>query len=140
MTTFKDYGGEFRERYPRPTADPVSRLAHLLELHEDVGDDVVAIVATRDTYGPGVVTGLTYGDLRALSNRMFPVAPKTHYRFWVAQESGEDIHFRTNNTTAEWWSNLEQDWVLCENVRHTAEFRLVYLEAVEVEDPHGRTS
>lgn len=132
--------GEFRERHPYPGADPVRRLAHVLEIYEDIPDDTMAVTATNGLYGPGVITGLTYGDLRALSNRMFPVTPKTHYRYWMVQEPEGYIQFRTNNTTAQWLDSVEKVWVTCENVRNTADFTSNYPEAIEVVDTQGTTS
>lgn len=55
------------EKYgPAPTT-PAEALAHVLAIYADDADDREVINATSNIYGPGVRTGLTMGDLRALA-------------------------------------------------------------------------
>ncbi len=62
---------EFEQNHPHPGADPVARLRHTLEIYgNDVRDDEWAIRATSGMYPEGGVTGLTWGDLRALAERL----------------------------------------------------------------------
>lgn len=127
-----DHG--FEAVHPHPGADPVRRLAHVLEIYADQPDDAWAVRATQGAYGPDVVTGLTFGDLRALANRTFPVFPHAHYRHWAVPSVLGPMRFRTNNTSAEWWSEIEQRWVASEDARDTTEFRRVYPEAIEIKE------
>ena len=56
-----------RDQHDEPGTDPVERLRHTLAIYEgQITDDEWVIRATSNVYGPGVTTGLTWGDLRAL--------------------------------------------------------------------------
>jgi hypothetical protein len=55
--------------WPEPPAEdnPFAKVAHLLDAYgPEVGDGTVVAFATGGVYGPGVRTGLTLGDLRAV--------------------------------------------------------------------------
>lgn len=137
MTTFDESQRHFRENYPNPGPDPMQRLAHVLEIYADRPDDAWAIEATRNVYSPGVTTGLTWGDLRALVNRMFPVFPHEHYRRWSVPSVLGPMTFRTSNHRAQWWSELERMWKDSEDANNTTEFLRVYPEAAEIRRPDG---
>lgn len=65
MRNRKDY--EFIANHPEPSGSPVDRLQHVLDVYGDSAkNDQFAVEATRNIYGDGVVTGLTWGDLRGL--------------------------------------------------------------------------
>jgi hypothetical protein len=55
---------------PHPGVDPVARLAHVNARFAGMDPDEYAIVATRDVYRDGDTTGLTYGDLWVLAERI----------------------------------------------------------------------
>lgn len=57
---------------PHPGADPVARLKHVNARFAGMDPDEFAIVATVDVYRDGDTTGLTYGDLRVLAERIAP--------------------------------------------------------------------
>jgi hypothetical protein len=60
-----------REQHPHPGADPAARLRHTLDLFgDDARDDKFVVVATSGIYGRGETTGLTWGDLRAIAQRV----------------------------------------------------------------------
>jgi hypothetical protein len=62
---------------PAPTS-LAERLAHTVSLFPDEPDGRFAVMATHGIYGPGVTTGLTWGDLRELARRHAPaVAEET---------------------------------------------------------------
>jgi hypothetical protein len=62
---------EFQQKHPHPGDDPAARLRHVLDVFgTDVDDDRVAIQATIGMYGDGITTGITWGDLRALADRL----------------------------------------------------------------------
>ncbi|MFE3049551.1 hypothetical protein ACFXIY_21165 [Streptomyces albidoflavus] len=50
-----------------PPSSPRESLAHVLAVFADEPDSGMAVVATRNTPTRGAVTGLTWGDLRALA-------------------------------------------------------------------------
>ncbi|MGW4974357.1 hypothetical protein ACWEP3_31625 [Streptomyces albidoflavus] len=50
-----------------PPTSPREALAHTLAVFADEPDSGMAVVATRNTPTHGAVTGLTWGDLRALA-------------------------------------------------------------------------
>jgi hypothetical protein len=59
---------EFEQKHPHPGTDPIARLRHTLDVYgADVNDDDFAIRATSGMYPDGGVTGLTWGDLRAIA-------------------------------------------------------------------------
>jgi hypothetical protein len=58
---------EFISQHPHPGADPVARLRHTLDVYADRSDYEWAARATSGIYGDGEVTGLTWGDLRAIA-------------------------------------------------------------------------
>jgi hypothetical protein len=60
------------EQYgPVPTT-PVEALVHVVAVWEGEPDDRMMIDATSNVYGPGIRTGLTLGDLRALAQLINP--------------------------------------------------------------------
>lgn len=56
--------------WPRPPATSRERLAHVLDAFGPWPDDTVMIQVTTGVYGPGMVSGLTLGDLRTMSRIM----------------------------------------------------------------------
>lgn len=57
--------------HPHPGTDPVARLRHVVDVYEsDVRDEDWAVRATSGIYSDGEVTGLTWGDLKALADRL----------------------------------------------------------------------
>ena len=61
---------DFEQQHPHPGDDPVARLRHTLDVYDNQPDDEFAIMATSGMYGDGVRTGLTWGDLRAIADRL----------------------------------------------------------------------
>jgi len=62
---------EFSAKHPHPGIDPVKRLKHTLDMFDgDTIDGAWAIRATSNMYSKGEVTGLTWGDLKALLARL----------------------------------------------------------------------
>lgn len=62
-----------RDTYPQPGTDPVDRLKHVNALYAEdsnVSPNGHALDASYGLYGKGVWTGLTYGDLQKLENRI----------------------------------------------------------------------
>ncbi|MFF7411602.1 hypothetical protein [Streptomyces lydicus] len=57
---------EAMEQYGEAPANPTEALDHVLAVFADAPDDRIVLEATNNIYGPGVRTGLTMGDLRAL--------------------------------------------------------------------------
>ena len=64
----RDY--EFIAQHPHPGDDPVTCLAHVLDLFAESPDDEFVVIATSSIYGDGEKTGLTWADLRALAARL----------------------------------------------------------------------
>jgi len=60
----------FIAEHPHPGTDPVARLRHTIELFDNQPDDEFVVQATSNMYGQGERTGLTWGDLRALADRL----------------------------------------------------------------------
>lgn len=58
---------EVLNAWPTPPDNPTDALKHVLSLFDDTPDDDFVVVATSGIYGPGVRTGLTWGDLRAIA-------------------------------------------------------------------------
>lgn len=58
---------DFIQRHPHPGDDPGARLRHTLDVYADRADDTFLAEASRNLYGQGEVTGLTWGDLRAIA-------------------------------------------------------------------------
>lgn len=56
-----------RALWPNPPANPTDALLHTVDMFADQPDDEMAVIATSNVYGPGVRTGLTWGDLRKLA-------------------------------------------------------------------------
>lgn len=50
-----------------PGNDPIARLRHALDIYTDAPDDRIVIQATSGIYSSGEITGLTFGDLRAIA-------------------------------------------------------------------------
>lgn len=61
---------EFISQHPHPGTDPIARLRHTLDVYADRPDDDWVTRATSGIYGDGEVTGLTWGDLRAIAERI----------------------------------------------------------------------
>lgn len=62
---------------PAPTTLS-ERLSHTVRAFEDERDDDDWVVrATQNAYAPGVTTGLTWGDIRALALLVNDFAPRT---------------------------------------------------------------
>lgn len=66
MTHFDEQAQEIRDRLPEPGVTPLEHLRHALAAHASTPGDQIAVQATAGIYGRTVVTGLTFGDLRAL--------------------------------------------------------------------------
>jgi hypothetical protein len=70
------YVAAVRATHPYPSADPVDRLRHTVSVFGESGTDAVAVSATTGIYPPQDCiagtrqTGLTFGDLRALLDRL----------------------------------------------------------------------
>ena len=60
------FARDFAERHPEPGPDAYGHLVHTMDVHAEMPDSAWAVTATNGIYGPGVRTGLTWGDLRAL--------------------------------------------------------------------------
>lgn len=63
----------FAEQHPHPGDDPATRLRHTLDVYAaEVQEDDFAVIATIGAYSgaPSDKTGLTWGDLRKLANRL----------------------------------------------------------------------
>lgn len=58
---------DFIQAHPHPGTDPVARLRHTLDIYDTAEDERIVVQATNGMYGPGDVTGLTFGDLRAIA-------------------------------------------------------------------------
>lgn len=56
--------------YGPPPTTPEQALAHVLCAFAQEPDDTFVLRATSGIYGEGVVTGLTYGDLRAIQRQL----------------------------------------------------------------------
>jgi hypothetical protein len=54
----------------RNARDPLPALRHTVKMFGTEYTDKHAIVATKDYYGPGITTGLTWGHLRALLSEL----------------------------------------------------------------------
>lgn len=61
---------EAMEQYGDEPADALEALAHVLKIYADEHDSRLMIEATNNIYGPGVRTGLTMGDLRAIAAQL----------------------------------------------------------------------
>lgn len=60
-----------QDKHPHPGDDPVARLRHVLDVFgDDAEDDRWVLTATHGVYGKNERTGLTFGDLRALAERL----------------------------------------------------------------------
>lgn len=57
---------DFINQYgPKPTT-MLERLAHVVEVLDDVPDDKVMVQTSDGVYGPDIKSGLTMGDLRKI--------------------------------------------------------------------------
>lgn len=56
--------------HPHPGEDPVARLRHTLDLLKGRSDEEFVVRATSNVYSDGEVTGLTWGALRTLADRL----------------------------------------------------------------------
>ncbi|MFL4491494.1 hypothetical protein ACJ6WD_09570 [Streptomyces sp. VTCC 41912] len=61
---------EAMEQYGDAPTNPTEALDHVLAVFADAPDDRIVLEATNNIYGPGVRTGLTMGDLRALQAKL----------------------------------------------------------------------
>lgn len=66
----QQHAAQVRAQHPHPGDDPIARLRHTLDQYSEVDDDRFAVIATTSIYGPGEKTGLTWGDLRAIAERL----------------------------------------------------------------------
>ncbi len=66
------FADDTRAQHSHPGDDPVARLRHTLDVYakDNVPDDRYVVEATRGIYGDHEVTGLTWGDLRVLADRL----------------------------------------------------------------------
>lgn len=64
--TVSDFYNEFKSEHGEMPTTPVEALKHVVSIFADEADDVMVVLATRNIYGKGVATGLTWGDLRAI--------------------------------------------------------------------------
>ena len=67
---FDKFARDFTDHHPHPGDDPVARLNHTLAVFADAADGDWAVRATTCVYGPAEVTGLTWGDLRAIADKL----------------------------------------------------------------------
>jgi hypothetical protein len=51
---------------PETDGTPIGNLKHTIAVYSETPDDTKLLVATSYVYGDDIVTGLTFGDLRAL--------------------------------------------------------------------------
>lgn len=51
---------------PDPDGTALGDALHTLAVHSASSDDAVVLLATRDIYDDGAVTGISFGDLREL--------------------------------------------------------------------------
>lgn len=61
--------GLITDLWPEPPTTMLDRLKHVLDIWANYPDDHIIVLGTAETYGPGVWTGLTMGDLRTLYGR-----------------------------------------------------------------------
>jgi hypothetical protein len=54
--------------WPDAPTTPLDALRHTIAIGHDIADADMAVMVTSGVYGPGVRTGLTWGDLRALAS------------------------------------------------------------------------
>lgn len=66
---------ELIDRLPPPGDTPLEKLRHTIAAFAGAPDDGWVAKATCGKYGDGVVTGLTWGDLRSLASEPTPDAP-----------------------------------------------------------------
>lgn len=64
------FASDIRDQHPHPGTDPVARLRHTLDVYADRPDGEWASIATTGIYSDGEKTGLTFGDLRAIADRL----------------------------------------------------------------------
>lgn len=70
MPTMDSYARDAAKTYgPQPTT-PEAALAHVLCAFAQQPDDAMVITVTDSIYGDGVRTGLTFGDLRAIQQKL----------------------------------------------------------------------
>jgi hypothetical protein len=73
---------EFVAQHPQPDGTPEGSLRHLLDIYADAEDSALAMTATRGMYGPDVVTGIRFGDLRAIAQRLPEPAATDKAEVW----------------------------------------------------------
>jgi len=56
--------------WPDLPEGPLERILHTLDAYRDEPDSMRVLAATYGVYGPGVTTGITLGDLRALETKL----------------------------------------------------------------------
>lgn len=67
----EQHSAQVRAQHAYPGDDPVARLRHTLDVYgDDARDDEWVKIATTGIYGQGIKTGLTWGDLRAIAERL----------------------------------------------------------------------
>lgn len=57
-------------KHPHPGNDPAARLRHTLNIYANRPDDEWVSRATIGIYSDDETTGITWGDLRALADRL----------------------------------------------------------------------
>jgi hypothetical protein len=67
MDSLKDERARIGEA---PSDDPVDRLRHTLRVFEELDDEAEVLTATRNVYGDRYWTGITFGDLRQILDRL----------------------------------------------------------------------
>ncbi|MEV5093274.1 hypothetical protein AB0N18_36190, partial [Streptomyces griseoincarnatus] len=88
-----------------PPTSPRESLAHTLATFADEPDTGMAVVATRNVPVPGAVTGLTWGDLRALAAEAGTAAASTA----LSHEYLAEIAARAEAATAGPWGFYDGD-------------------------------
>jgi len=59
-----------QQMYGDVPANELEALAHTLAVYADTPDSRMVVTATSNVYGDGVTTGLTFGDLRKIAERL----------------------------------------------------------------------
>ncbi|MER6605975.1 hypothetical protein ABT282_08665 [Streptomyces sp. NPDC000927] len=57
-------------KYGTPPFTLAQSLAHTLDVYSDAPDGRMVVTATSGVFGDGVVTGLSFGDLRELARKL----------------------------------------------------------------------
>ena len=66
----EQHAAQVRAQHPHPGDDPIARLRHTLNVFDGtMRDNEFVVIATSGIYREGK-TGLTWGDLRAIADRL----------------------------------------------------------------------